>query len=266
MVDRPNIDRYKEILNKRFRINIDQKTKTHYDFTTTKLKKNIEESEIWQQIIKNWKDYNDSYYSQYDYNLFIDPDKPPEICIKEYEKFFEKTYRKNILYKPDWEKEPDDAWILPKNWYSKINDIIRTTILVKYIDGVKFIIDRIIGICENHGIHGIKPEYKASEEGYYAVHIYVPFEYDIPDFRWRSRTQTVYFEIQITTQLQEVMKKLLHNYYEKKRLKNIEDLKRIPEEQWNYKSEEFAPSYLGHILHYIEGMIMEIREKQTKKP
>jgi hypothetical protein len=28
-----------------------------------------------------------------------------------------------------------------------------------------------------------------------------------------------------------------------------------------YKSDEFAINYLGHILHYLEGTIVEIRDK-----
>jgi hypothetical protein len=54
----------------------------------------------------------------------------------------------------------------------------------------------------------------------------------------------------------------LHKYYEERR-------KRIKEEnikwQWNYKSDEFTVNYLGHILHYVEGMIMEVRETQKEE-
>jgi hypothetical protein len=32
--------------------------------------------------------------------------------------------------------------------------------------------------------------------------------------------------------------------------------------QWNYKSDEFSPYYIGHIIHYIDGTIMEIRDKE----
>ncbi|GAI51334.1 unnamed protein product [marine sediment metagenome] len=55
---------------------------------------------------------------------------------------------------------------------------------------------------------------------------------------------------------------MLHKYYEetRKRLEK-EDIKW----QWNYKSDEFVANYLGHILHYVEGMIMEIREKQKEE-
>lgn len=33
--------------------------------------------------------------------------------------------------------------------------------------------------------------------------------------------------------------------------------------QWQYRGDQFVPNYLGHILHYIEGMIMEVRERPT---
>ncbi len=32
--------------------------------------------------------------------------------------------------------------------------------------------------------------------------------------------------------------------------------------QWDYKCDEFLPNYLGHIIHYIEGMIMEVRDRK----
>ena len=80
---------------------------------------------------------------------------------------------------------------------------------------------------------------------------------------WDTERIDVSIELQITTQLQEVIRKLLHSYYEnvRKRAGEREDVKW----QWNYKSEEFAANYLGHILHYIEGMIMEVRERQRRK-
>ncbi len=62
----------------------------------------------------------------------------------------------------------------------------------------------------------------------------------------------------MTTQLQEVIRRLLHTYYEDKRQSKKEQTKW----QWNYNSDEFSANYLGHILHYVEGMIMEVREKQ----
>jgi hypothetical protein len=62
--------------------------------------------------------------------------------------------------------------------------------------------------------------------------------------------------------LQEVLRKLLHKYYEEKRKREKrEDISW----QWDYKSEEFAVNYLGHILHYIEGLILEVRDRPGGK-
>ncbi|KKK63816.1 hypothetical protein LCGC14_2990500, partial [marine sediment metagenome] len=35
--------------------------------------------------------------------------------------------------------------------------------------------------------------------------------------------------------------------------------------QWDYRSDEFAANYLGHILHYVEGMIIDVRDKRIGK-
>ena len=68
------------------------------------------------------------------------------------------------------------------------------------------------------------------------------------------------FEIQVTTQLQDVILKLTHKIYEDRRQKGKDDSNKMW--QWDYESEEFSANYLGHVLHYIEGMIMGVREKQ----
>jgi hypothetical protein len=96
-------------------------------------------------------------------------------------------------------------------------------------------------------------------EGYYAVHLYFTDEYEIPRIDWDTEKCKISFEIQITTQLQEVIKNLLHKYYERRR---IEFEPTDQKWQWDFRSLEFSTNYLGHILHYVEGMIVDIREKQ----
>ena len=51
----------------------------------------------------------------------------------------------------------------------------------------------------------------------------------------------------------------MHKYYEEKRGKVSLAVERVW--QWDYESDEFIPNYLGHRLHYVEGMIMDIRER-----
>jgi hypothetical protein len=51
--------------------------------------------------------------------------------------------------------------------------------------------------------------------------------------------------------------------YEEMRVKSTKEDNR--KWQWNYQSLEFSSNYLGHILHYVEGMILEVRDKQKLK-
>jgi hypothetical protein len=133
---------------------------------------------------------------------------------------------------------------------------------VKYLDGVAFMIEKIKSFCVGRGIE-CGAYLEAREEGYYAAHLYIRQTFEIPRVNWDTERVDVSVELQITTQLQEVIRRLLHSYYEDKR--KLSKGSEMAKWQWDYKSEEFSAAYLGHILHYVEGMIMEIREKQRQK-
>lgn len=129
--------------------------------------------------------------------------------------------------------------------------------VVKYIDGVEYMINDLEKYCEKFGLSH-KVRFEAREEGYYAAHLYTRQKFEVPNVQWDTEIVNVSIEIQVTTQLQDVIRRLLHRYYEDSRKK----MERDEKWQWNYKSDEFAANYLGHILHYVEGMIIEIRDKE----
>lgn len=236
--------------------------KTYYESVVNTIKLSFDKSDFWKQLTENIREYNDEYFKQTKYNLIVWSDeKKHEVLVKPFDSFFLKTYRKNILENKNYPGEPQGGWILPHNWYSGINDIIRTLFVVKYIDGVKFLIDKLKSQCDDQKIECII-SFEAKEEGYYAVHLYIKQKCEIPKIKWDTEKIDIMIEIQITTQLQEVIRKLLHKYYEKRRGEITE--KEI-KWQWDYKSEEFSVNYLGHILHYVEGMIMEVRDRQEEK-
>jgi len=252
-----NIDEYKNWLIEEFEAEILDKTQTYYNSVTNKIEQNFKESNLWTQLIQELNEYNDEYLITTGYQL-LSSDSKPKLVIKPFDSFILKTFRKNILENENWPSEPKDGWILPNNWFSKINDITRTLLIVKYLDGVEYMTNKVKSLCEQNNTK-CNITLEAREEGYYAAHIYVKQEFEIPKIDWDTKKINAKVEIQITTQLQEVIRKLLHKYYEdrRKKIKGQEDIKW----QWDYKSDEFATNYLGHILHYIEGMIMDIREK-----
>jgi hypothetical protein len=52
------------------------------------------------------------------------------------------------------------------------------------------------------------------------------------------------------------MRGLLHNEYKKTRIQSDND-----DWVWKYKEDKFSTAYLAHMLHFAEGMIMQIMEK-----
>ena len=256
-----NIDEYKKWLKEERRIEISDRTRMYYESVTSRIKMGFEKSNFWTQLTENIREYDGEYLVKTGYRLLISEFKP-EVYIKPFDSFLLRTFRKNILENNLWPKEPEDGWISPNNWYSRINDIIRTLFVVKYLDGVDFMINKVKPLCEQHGAE-CKVFLEAREEGYYAAHLYTKQEFEIPRVTWDTEKVDVSIEIQITTQLQEVIRRLLHKYYEdrRRRIRKEEDMKW----QWNYRSDEFVANYLGHILHYVEGMIIEIREKQKEE-
>lgn len=254
-----NTDEFKEWLKEKHKIEISNRTETRYKSVTDKIKLDFEKSEFWLQLNKNLRLFEDEYKLEKGYPLLM-PKFEPKILIKPFESFLLKIFRKNVLNNKNWPNEPNDGWIFPNNWFTLINDIIRTLVVVKYLDGVEFIINKIKSLCKQNTLE-CEAHLEAREEGYYAAHLYTKQEFEIPKVTWDTERIDVIIEIQITSQLQETIRTLLHKHYDEKR-------KRIGEEdikwQWNYESDEFVTNYLGHILHYVEGMIMEIREKQKE--
>ena len=189
----------------------------------------------------------------------------PELLIKPFESLFEKTYRINIVnnrqfpHPPKWQRV--EGWVEPDNWFERINDVVRTCFMVKYFDGVHFLGD---GLKTDAERLGLRPELamEAREEGYYAAHLYVHYEADIITRNGITRKAACQIELQITTQLQDVIRKMIHSHYERRRVRQ-----RVPAANWMWDrtSPEFATNYLGHILHYLEGIIVEIRDKQREK-
>lgn len=259
-VEKPkNIEEYKKWLNKTLSIDINSRTENHYESVANKIKIDFQKSKPWNDILNQLIEYSAEYLAKTNYQLLVN-DFKPELVTKSFASFFEKSFRKNIVFNKNFPDPPQKGWVTPDNWFENTNDILRTFFVVKYLDGVEFLMEKIQNSLKNNSLT-CNNSFEARDEGYYAVHIYTSFEFEIPKIDWDTEEKNISVELQITTQLQEVIGKLTHQLYENRRVKQDKLDKKW---QWDYESEEFTTNYLGHILHYVEGMIMEVRNKQLK--
>jgi len=189
--------------------------------------------------------------------LFTRAQPEIELKLKPWESFLSRTWRENCLKNDAWPQPPVGGWYAPDCWFERLWDIVRTRLVVRYLDGVQFLASHLTDLAEEMGVEA-RLKTHAQDEGYYAMHVVVtqPFEVQTLNFE-EVEQRSSGIEIQLTTELQETIGMLTHGYFEQRR-EERED----PDQkwQWDYRSPEFTPYYLGHLLHYLEGMIMQVRE------
>jgi hypothetical protein len=256
-----NLEKYEKWLEEELGYKIDAKVKRRYETVSLLVRSEFEQTDFWKCLKKELEESEAAYRLKTNgYSLLMTTPSELALGTKGFNSFFLKTGRWNVFENKNWPGEPDEGWVTPENWFSKINDIVRTMLVVKYLDGVGILVERLQQLC--HIPLTTSVDWQAREEGYYAAHLYVQREYSIPTLEFDGERVPIKVEIQVTTQLQEAINRLTHKYYEDRRRKvKLSDSKW----QWDYESDEFIPNYLGHILHYIEGMIIEVRNREMKK-
>jgi hypothetical protein len=252
-----SIEKYIEWMSKNEGVKIDARVGRHYESVVNKCHSDIVDSAFWRQFSSKLTEFDQEYTVDTSYSLLLTPG-PPVVVKKPYTSFLDKTFRKNVLNNENWPNAPNGGWLVPTGWFSRVGDLVRTTVVVKYLDGVEFLVRQLKQIAEQCNLRH-KEYFESRDEGYYAAHFYAYFTLGIPTLSFDSKQLNISFEVQVTTQLQEVIRKLLHSYYQERRsTHSSENLSW----QWRYRDEEFSVNYLGHILHYLEGQIVEIREKK----
>jgi len=91
-------------------------------------------SPFWAALLVALPNIDSQYLIDHKYPLFTS--FRPDIFVKPWASFLQKTYRKNVIQNPHFPSPPQDGWCLPPRWLTRIHDIVRTSIVVKYLDGV----------------------------------------------------------------------------------------------------------------------------------
>jgi hypothetical protein len=155
--------------------------------------------------------------------------------------------------------EPKLGWVSPFDWLEKVNDVVRCQMICRDSHGAIFLAEQLKLLADRFGINSVPPRHLVFDDGYYAIHFYITIKGKIliPS-RLRSFILNGKLEIQITTQMHEAVKQLLHYGYRKKR--NELCKVNLPW-QWDFKQEDFIRNFLGHSIQNIDGTICRLRYK-----
>ena len=142
-----SINEYRKWLRDTHQVNRVSLSRAYYESVSNKIYMTIVNSTFWSAIISQLDHIGQQYFLDTEYHLFS-AEFEPELKIKPFDSFLNKTFRKNIVHNANWPREPEDGWLLPDNWYARINDIIRTLFVVKYLDGVSFLAESLSSLLK----------------------------------------------------------------------------------------------------------------------
>lgn len=244
-------------------LNIDFDNESSRNLYTTNLntaQMAVAEHEFFRNLDHNLESWAKSYETKTG-SLLLMGEAALNLKQKTYDSAVDKSFRVNVLLNERFPNAPKNGWITPANLYSDFNDELRGTLVCRFIDGPKYVATKLRGYAKSLELKGIYYS-QEREDGYYAYHFYVFVPVKFLDESFKAFDAHIPVEIQITTQLQDVLRSLAHRFYEMNRLKLS---KATSKWKWDYGSNRFKVGYLSHTLHLLESIILESRNLSLKE-
>lgn len=197
----------------------------------------------------------EEYKTQTGSDLFMERTRL-DLSEKTYDSAVNKSFRANVLLNESFPDPPRKGWALPENLAEYINDSIRGSLVCRFLDGPSYVTSKLAEYADGLGIEH-RQYSQERDEGYYAYHFYAEFDVTLYDSSGAARTGQIDMEIQVTTQLQDVLRSLTHVFYEERRLLREKDTAKW---KWEFTSSRFRVGYLSHTLHLLEAIIVQSRD------
>lgn len=259
---RPSLDQYEawhnekfsgEVLSRSSRQSFEMSMKSAYGLVT--------DGKFFRNFVSCITKIADEYHELNGCRLLMSELKEHGLQSKSFESVVNKCYRINVLENKLYPQNPECGWVTLGKAYEVMNDLVRGRIVCKFIDGPQFLADKLQKYATSLNL---KSEIKTHQKdgGYYAYHFYVAIPVTVIDEQRNFVDVSMKVEVQLTTQLQEVLCDLTHELYEALRVQ--EEKTNLPW-QWDYSSARFKPSFMGHTLHMLEAIILEVRDNNRAK-
>ncbi|UPJ42863.1 hypothetical protein IVB40_01945 [Bradyrhizobium sp. 40] len=184
-----------------------------------------------------------------------------ELQVKPFDSVIDKLHRSNVLYNRHFPKLAEGT-VGPAKFYEGVEDLLRTRLVCKYMDGPRFVCEDLKRFCDQNDVES-KFRELSTDAGYYAWHYYfrVPVELMLNGAVVEKK---MWVEIQLSTQLAEVITTLTHELYETRRA--LGPAKNNNDWRWDASSQQFRSAYLGHGLHLLEGIIQNLKDDLLRRP
>jgi Region found in RelA / SpoT proteins len=182
-----------------------------YQLNITSAAVTVQATETMSRIVQTLRESVDKYPGGAELLFFLDPPNELSLKKKPFESVLDKLYRKNVIYNRKYPHILCSAVDL----YDSIDDLLRTRIVCRYMDGPRFICEKLDAICKEMGVISRYKEV-STDAGYYAWHFYCKFAVQL-FISGNIVEKPLWLEIQVATQLSDVITNITHDLYKERR-------------------------------------------------
>jgi hypothetical protein len=233
----------------------------NYDFNISAARMKLQQADLLGDLLEHLNRIGLSYAGgRPQYLFFYSNLTDLAIFTKPFSSVLNKIFRVNYLENKNFPSPPSNHEFI--NIYNlfehpKMNDLLRGRLVCKYMDGPQAVAAGLRDFCSRRGL-SFQSYPRNNDRGYYAWHCYIGVKSEIM-VNADVTIKTICFEIQITTQLAELITGLTHGLYEVQRA--TPPLEDDHDWRWQPKTQRFRSTYIGHTLHLLEGIIQMFRDE-----
>ncbi len=206
---------------------------------------------FWTAASARFNQWRTEYHGKKGADLFLSANLPSFVAKSE-KSIKEKLYRRYL-------KDRDSLETCISNDLPDIGDLVRARVVCNYIDGVEFFANKLVDLGHELKTSPIRQR-QGKIEGYFAQHIEVKQEV-IWRFFAQSSLTAISCEVQVASMMATKMWEVSHSLYEGTR--------RSPSEaekwQWEPSDPQFMSNQLGHMIHLVDGLLVQLRDSTKVK-
>ena len=261
--DRPKlVQPYLDWLEETWQGDMRELRKGRYLHQQADLRHEFETSRYWLEVAAKLPGWADSYRKKTKSPLFQGVPTLRNLLNKSWLSFLNRTWRQNLGNREDWKSPPKDGWWLPDNWFERAWDIVRTRFVVRDLDGAGALAAELRDLAQSRRFRldaRVDPE--AKPNGYYGYHVYIGQKFKVAALDYQEeQDRSSKIEIQVMTQMAEVISELSHPYYEQRRKSGA--AQELP--LLDPMSEEADAVGLGHQSRELERKVLQLRRKMRE--
>jgi ppGpp synthetase/RelA/SpoT-type nucleotidyltranferase len=208
--------------------------------------KGVTVAQFWSDTGRELEKWRTEYRAQTGSTL-LSQAKLPEFVAKSKESTIEKLQRK--YSNAEAQNAFTDGYPIPR-----IGDLVRVRLTCSYLDGVEFLAGKLMDLASATGVKAVH-EKQGKIEGYYAQHVNITQDVLLKVAGIPKAIQ-IECEIQIATDMSTKMWDTSHGLYERTRGQPIE----AENWQWKHSDPRFISNQLGHLVHLVDGLLIQLRE------